>query len=457
MAKDLFMTSRRPPDSTGYRIFRRLARLWISLFQPKLRVVGADDLTGIGPALFMVSQPGGFLDAVLLVAASSRQVHCMVDRGDLRGAFRKLIAHGLKMISYEREGDGWRRAVETACNTLGRSRAVAVFAEAQPVEIADTSQFARTAATITIEAESRNANQLDVRVVPTHLLLPARRIGGERMVYFDRRIPSQAYLLQGKAADEKRQVLCLAIEEICRRNVFRLQPEDVQNSLHDLEEVLREDLAEDFASRPKWKQKAEGFDLSGFIVDWAEQMNFLNPGGLVGLRELLIAYREARRLAALERLEVEASGAWLGSALRRTVGWAETLLGFPIALYGSLNHLLIAGLSYTSGLLKKQTEMDRIALWTARVVIVVVCYAAQIFLCHYWGGRAMAGYYALSLPVSGLYLWRYGWLLRRRSRLLFLNASISRRAVRLREMRKDLVKELNIARDAYVDAVDLAH
>lgn len=457
MSQDFFLSSRRATVSSGYRILRGLVRLWISLFFRKMRPLEADYVPETGPALFVVSHPASFLDAVLLVAAFDRQLHCLMDRGLLRGTGQKLLAWGVGMIPYEREGDAWRRAVETACNVLGNSGAVAVFAELQAGETKEASRFAPTAATLALEAESRNGNQLDLMVVPVHLFLPVARLHtSELLVYIDRRILPQAYLLEGKNLQERRRALSTALEEAGRQNVFRLQPEDVRIFLADLEEVLLADLQEDFASRSNWKQKVEGFKLSGFAVEWADQLNFLHPGRLVALRESLNEYREARRRASLKQLEVETAGAWVKSSWRRAVVWAETLVGFPVAWYGLVNHLLAGLFLYAAGALKKQTDLEGAALWIFRAVVVLACYAAQILLCAHFLGRAPAGYYALSLPISGLYLWRYGWLIRHRTRLLFLRVFIPRDVSKLSEMRKEFVKELNAARDAYVQALGIA-
>ena len=57
--------------------------------------------------------------------------------------------------------------------------------------------------------------------------------------------------------------------------------------LGDLEEALRDDFQEEWTSHPARKQKLDGFELSRFVVEWAEQMNYLHPGLLVSLRESL--------------------------------------------------------------------------------------------------------------------------------------------------------------------------
>ena len=86
--------------------------------------------------------------------------------------------------------------------------------------------------------------------------------------------------------------------------------------------------------------------------------------------------------------------------------------------------------------------------------MILVCYAGQIFLCDHFLGRAAAGYYALSLPIAGLYLWRYSRVLRRRTRFIFLHTSAARKTSKLHEMRMTFVQNLNAVRDADIEAVE---
>jgi 1-acyl-sn-glycerol-3-phosphate acyltransferase len=458
MTKDYFRSSRSASVSSGYRMLRGLLRLWITIFLGKMRVLAADDLPKSTPAVFVVTQAATFIDALLLIAATQRQLRCLVDRKIIGGVFGRFLARGLGMIPYEQEGEGWRGAVETACNILGNLGSIAVFADVRSGETQEGIRFAPTAAMITLEAESRNANQLDALVVPVHLFFPVAKLRKrELLAYFDRRIPTQTYMLPGKALEERRHALCAALEEACRKNVFRLQPQDVGNFLADLEAVLLSDLREDFASRDNWKQKVEDFQLSEFVRRWVEQMNFLHPVELVLLRESQSDYREALRQASLEQLEVETAAAWVQAAAWRALGWVETVTGFPIALYGLANHLLAGLFLQVAGLGKKKNEINRVTLWTSRVAVVLVFYAVQVILSDHFLGRAAAGYYAVSLPLSALYLWRYAWVFEHRTRLLVLHAFATRRANEARRRRKEFVQELNAARDAYIEAMELAH
>ena len=89
--------------------------------------------------------------------------------------------------------------------------------------------------------------------------------------------------------------------------------------------------------------------------------------------------------------------------------------------------------------------------------VVLGCYAVEVFLvAHSWGRRA-AGYYAPTLPLSALYLWRYAWLLRHRTRIAFLSLNLSAETAKTKRLRKDLLHEINVALDHHAEKLGLPH
>jgi len=165
-------------------------------------------------------------------------------------------------------------------------------------------------------------------------------------------------------------------------------------------------------------------------------------GGLVG------AYREAQRVGSLRQAEAERAE-WLKSGVLRVGTWFEVVLGAPSALYGVMNHLLILIVLGAAGLLKRRIGWPVALQWAIRTGVVLACYVAQIAGCARFLGRAAAGYYAVSLPLSGAYVWRYWWLLRNRGRLAFLAATMPVQTARLQRLRKQLLADLDAARDKF--------
>lgn len=443
--------------STGYRFARWLVRLWLGLLFPRIRLLAAEDLPDSGPVVLAVNHPAGLLDALILIAAFEREVGCLVEERLLRNLLVPLAGR-LGMIAY-RAGDpeSEQAALEAAADRLAAGRVVAAFAEpAAPSGPKSAEPLASNApaARLALEAESRQAGEFGVEVFPVHLLLPvAPSQATELLLYVDQPLEASDYLRPGdERGPRSARSLSDALDRVCRENAFRLHPQEFARLLHDLEELLRADLESDWASRPGWKQSGRDFRLSRFVEDSAERLNILNPGRLVALRESLDRYQEASRRRSLSRLEVELSGAWVRSPARWIAGWAESVLGFPLALWGLANLLGAGAVLAAAGLLKSKPGRTAASLWTARGVVTLICYAAQIALAAHFFSRAVAGTYAASLPLSGLYLWRYVWLLRHRTRMLYLAASLPGSSRKLERMRTQLLEVLDEVRDSYSQA-----
>jgi 1-acyl-sn-glycerol-3-phosphate acyltransferase len=447
-----------PPPSPGYRIFRALARAWISIFFGSVRIVNAGVLPEAGATMLLIGHPASFVDAVLLVTAFEREVICLLNRRFLRGPLRAALARFLGMIPFEAEGEGFRRAMERSQGVLRSGQTLLVFAADQPSLPGETGASFSQPAAMAMQVEAQSSGELWLEVFPVHLFLPVAHLySSELLIYLDAPLIPREYLARGKNLTEQARALAAAVEASCRQNVFHLQPEDIRFFLSDLEELLRADLEASWRARPNWKQKVEGFNLSQFVSECVEHLNGIHPGELVALRDLLATYRESQRRCSLAQLQLEQAHDWLNSTWRRAACWAESVGGLPLAAYGLVNHLVPALVMYFTGLLKNKGGQNQTARWVLRGLILLGSYALQVSLCAHWLGRTVTGYYAPLLPLSGVLLLGYLWLVWNRTRFLLLDFRSARLSARLAPMRQELIRELNAARDAYAETLGLAH
>ncbi|MGA2076632.1 MAG: hypothetical protein ABSH52_24355 [Terriglobia bacterium] len=440
-----------------YRFWRGLIRLWFALTSRKIRVLHEDRLMEANPALLMVSHPESFVDALILVAGFERQVRCLLPARFLKGLFPSFLARGVGMIGYTPENRP--AALETCRALLAEKAAVATFLSPGSANAPSGRTLTTDAASIALKAQSPQSTLVGLKLFPVHLFIPAGHTRSrELLVDIDQ--PENAKDLTSLAVgseQDRLQELAQHLDERCRENSFRLQPSALAEFLADLEQALRDGLKEEFESNQAGKQKLEGFELSSFVIQWAEQMNYLHPGLLVSLREMLAAWREACRRGALHRLETEGAGAWLAARLGRAVVLLETVLGFPLALYGLVNHLVALAVLYWTGLLRNESGRDKTTAWLWRSLVILGSYILQIiFVAHFWGRRG-AGYYLPSLPVSGLYLWRYTWLLPHQSRIAFLSMNRSVETAGSTRLRQDFLHEINQALDLHAEMLGLPH
>ena len=439
-----------------YRLIRALLRRWLGAFFGPIRLLHVATLSDPGPALLMVRHPPGFLDALILVAAFAREVCCLVPRSLLQGPARVFVARSLRMIPYDPSGANWEAVLAACCERLAGGAALAVFSDLQASGAGHPSPSSSPtvrAASIAIEAESRQAGPLGITLYPVDLFLPFASLqSGELLIHVDSPVSAAEYSERGGRLEDRAFALATALDEA--GNAFRIQEDQLRYFQRDLQEVLRRDLDDDWKARPNWKQSADDLSLSRFAVELVRQLNGFNPGRLVALCESLHLYREAERVSWLEECEA-VTASWFSSLWRRLAAWCETVIVAPIAAYAFLNHILAGIALLATGLFKKGADPASPAKWLARVLAVLACYAVQIEVCHHFLGRVAAGYYAVSLPASGLFLWRYTWLLRHRTRLLYHAARTGSQQAKLRRMRKEFLREFDAARDAYAEMIGL--
>jgi hypothetical protein len=407
---------------------------WFALTRRKIRLLQAGEISAEGPAVFAVSHPPGLLHALVLSLTIKRPVHCLLPKSLARGPLAGFLARRMGMLLYESELLDSEASQGEALDILASGGALVVFADQPSGEQSAPGAFANTAAVLVERAEIQH-RETAIAVYPVHLFLPkSTPHSREILIYVDSAI-----------APPETPGWAIALEARFQGNAFQIRSADVEFFLSDLEEVLRTGLNEDWEARPDWKQDADGFVLSRFVAGWVKHTNYLHPSELVELRKTLDDYRGLQKQCALRELEVEGGDSPLGSGGRRVLLSIESLLGLPIAIYGFLNHWAILLVLFLAGSFKRNSLRPRTTELAIRAGVLLTFYVFQIFLVAHYRGRAWAGYYAPSLPISGWYLWRYTGLVRPQARLLFVSLTIPALKRKIQHLRQTLLHDLDHA------------
>jgi 1-acyl-sn-glycerol-3-phosphate acyltransferase len=426
----------------GYRLMRRLLRLWFRLFLPRVRLLGASDRAAPAGGMLLVWHPASFLDAMVLVSVLDMPVHAVLPRDLMQGFFRGRLAEVLRMIPLEEGPEGIRDALDECIGLAADGECVLIFGEQTLRKLAGSlpRQLAEQLA---------RGNAPEVSVVPVYLFVPFQRAqSAEILIYIDEALSIKADAEEAVKAEKLRKQL----EESSGQGRFSLREADMREFLADLEKILVQNLAEDWAARKNWKQHVEGFRLSGLACEWVQGLNRRDPGRLVALREMLATLREAARIRSLHEIELQLNSAKMKSWGWQFAVWTETLAGFPIALFGAINHAIALGILKAAGFLRSGPERNPALAWGVRGMIVVATYVLQVALVYHFRGRGAAGYYAPALPVTGLYLWRYAWLVKNRLRLAFLGMRVRGENENVGRLRRLLVEEVSKGTAAFVGA-----
>jgi hypothetical protein len=392
--------------STRYRLLREVLKVWLSVSGRSLRLLGIGRLPQ-SAAVFHLCAPSSFLDVLIMQAACNRPLVVVTDR-EPQSRSQLLLAAVLNVISCGPETRAWHSALRTCTEMLVAGGIVLVLETQVAGEL--PGGRADSAFALACEAWANAFPGHTPVILPVHRYYPRGR-GQEVFVHIRRALPldEQADGL----VDDVRPYVNATLREACGKAVFALENGAFAELLAVLEHALRDRLQEQWQGRPAWNQTVDGFRLSSCAAESLRKLNRDDPGNLVALRQLCETQYETRRQRSLADLRAELGRKRL-SLSERFLGWTESIIGLPLALYGLLNHLAAAFFLYVTGLVKRGWE-TKPETWVARGVLLLGCYGGQIALVERLLGRAAAGYYALTLPVSGAYLFRYGWLLRRRA------------------------------------------
>ena len=402
---------------------RAVLRFGLRLYSPGLRLLNRETLGPPGPAILLITHPQGLAAALLLISSLDRRLHCLLPSRELQGVFRKLAAWALGMQAVDfnsQEPDRW---LAPCLNALADQQTIALFAEPVPQNGASRAPVADFVARLSMEAILRDPEHLHPTIYPVHCFLRKGRRLDAPLMCVDSSIAARDFL--PKVAEDLAAAsrhLAGAVQNAIGFNTFGLPEAELERFHQELEDLSREQLRQEWSGRPNWKQRPEDFELSTFARKWIAGQNRTDPARLVELRESVASYRGARRRFSMGKLMVETSGPWQASRPWVAAAWLETTLGLPVAVYGLINHLPALIALRAGGLFRHSDNRDPKVEWLWRIFIVLSSYTVQVFLVHFWWGRAVAGYYTLTLPVSGAYLWRYRWLVRHRIHALVRKA-----------------------------------
>jgi glycerol-3-phosphate O-acyltransferase / dihydroxyacetone phosphate acyltransferase len=437
----------------AYRLMRAVVRLGLRLFFPRLRKLNLERIERPSPAILLITHPRSLPVALLLVSALDRPVHCLVPSGEVHGLFRKLAVRALGMHTFDCTREEQNSWLNSCLGVLANQGMLALFAGQNPRNGSRRPLVANFSARLTVEAILQGQGQIKPGIYPVHCFLGTGCRGPEPLMCVDNPIQAQDFLPKvGEDVAVASQHLVEAVRNAINENIFGLAEPDLEHFSQELEDLSREHLRQQWSRRPGWKQRPEDLEFSSFARKWIAEQNRTDPALLVELRESLDAYREGHRRCSLGELIVENSGPWQASQPRVVAAWIETALGFPVALYGLINHLPALIILSVSGLFGNSPKRDPKAEWLLRIFAVLSSYTLQIFVVHFWWGRAVAGYYALTLPVSGAYLWRYRWLIRRRARVLIRKALHPARLSLVARARETILRRFNQELESYAQS-----
>lgn len=383
-----------------YQFLKIVVRVCLRVYYPFTRVLHAERLAFDYPALLVSNHPNTLLDPLVTAARTKKQVFFLANAGLFQSKFTNWFFNTFYCIPIRRQKDSGPINVSndesfTRCfEHLEKGGVIYIAPEGGSELDRRLRPIKSGTARIALGAEARNDFQLDLHIVAVGLNYERPADCGSRMVIDVAepiRIADWAEIYHQDPATAVRR-LTQALEQRLRDHLVHTRGPEQEAVLNRLERSLQH-----HAPLPT----AAHYERTRQLLSGLGRLQDERPTDYEQLAARTLAYRDALSAAApiTDR----------GLARReQSLLTPYTLIGFPIFLYGWLNHLAAF---YLPQLLEKQLQLypgyASSVKMVAGLVTFPLFYWLQFQLVDEFLPDLWAWIYLLTLPLFGYLAWRY--------------------------------------------------
>ena len=409
----------------AYRVLRALGRLALRWFYRDVEVVGMERLPASGPALLASNHPNALVDALVIGCTLRRPVTLtakatLLDNPMTRGLLRVAGVVPLRRASDDaRSGAGGildpsrnAHAFAAVLDVLGNDGIVLLFPEGKSHSDPELAPLKTGLARIALMA--RDERRLAVPVIPVGLTFERKWEPRSRvLMHVGTPIPVESDEPNADAVASLTQRVNAGLREV----TLNFPTTDDARRVLAVSATLAEVLDEFRPLRAPDPPLAESVRVAQRINAITPRLAELEPLVLNRVERFLERFTEFERLVRSNRIAASdvqmATG--IGPGARFVVReLAIGALAGPLALWGRVNHWLPVRIARSLALRRSHTP-DEPAMNTivSGLVLVLAFYSAQTALVSWAFGWIAAVAYAISLPVSATWDFRYADRVRR--------------------------------------------
>ncbi len=417
-----------------YHFLKGLTKLALWIYYPRTTIINQRNLKFDRPTILVSNHPNTLLDPLNVAARIPMIVHFLANAGLFQGWFQNWFFNTFFCIPVERPSDVPGRAIDNkasfarASEFLGKGGCLYIAPEGTSEMERRLRHIKTGTARIALATESLHDFELGLSIMPVGLSYEAPNHFRSRLtIYAGEPIWIRNYRedYEENAVTTVKKVT-RGLEEQLRSLMIDCSDEEGSQLLYKLEEMLRN--SEPVLERVHF---ARAKLLSGRLKGLHQQQ----PGAYTALKEQAGAY--------FELLEAENTE---DRALARPPRplWLH-MLGliafFPVFVYGWLHNILPA---YIPAFLARRLNLyigyDSTVKILAGLLTFPIFYGLQTWLAYWLYNWQTALVYLLTLPLFGLFAWKF-WLHQRRV-LAYLRLRKSGERKQLEEMREGLWKKV---------------
>jgi 1-acyl-sn-glycerol-3-phosphate acyltransferase len=453
-----------------YRIAAGLVRLMLKIYFRSIETTGRERIPRDGPAVFASNHPNSTIDPFVLGTLVGRKLNFMAMSGffEMKPVAWFLDRCGVIPI-HRRQDDPTKMdqnigAFAAAFRALEAREAIGIFPEGLTHDDPQIKKIKTGAARISLGAEARNHFRLAVQVVPVGLnYMDKTKFRSDLLINVGEPIDAKTY--EAAYRSDPQAAVRAMTDELQHRLeglIVNLEEPALRRLQRALEEIFLERLREVADSGEGGNAIADTFPWRKMIADCVNYYARHDPDRVRAISSQVYRYyRVARRLRLnneLLRQQPDRGTAWFTSGRMALLG----ALGFPVALYGTVNNYTPYRLAKLAGMrnpyYRDHGDKTKISIYSllAGTVGFLIFYPLQGFVVWSFFGNPAAIVYLVSLPPSGFFaLWYSGRLKAYRRDFFYARLHVkNRRLITLVKKRRDeVLATLDAVRMIYLHEV----
>jgi glycerol-3-phosphate O-acyltransferase / dihydroxyacetone phosphate acyltransferase len=446
----------------GYRLVRKFLSFWINRFFRDVEIHRASDVQN-GPVIFVINHPNNLIDTFLVSYTIKRKIHYLATAQMFRNKILSLFLHNMGIIPVYRKQDDSAYAdknvstFQVCFKVLNNGGAIGIYPEGVTHAERRVRKIKTGAARIALEAEDHY--HPGILLIPIGLNYSARKsFRSEVIVNIGTPIPASDYVLQYRsdpvtAVDRLTSDLQKAMED----QVVHVDTPELERFVRNVERIYKAELIHDLMKDEGISSnEVDSFQLSKKLIDAIDYFNHRDPERLVKFQQEMDTYLNRLKTLRLQdetlRHLAEDKNSYRSFLLRILF----LLIGFPFALWGSLNHFFPYHISrwISRWITEKETDYATVRILCG-IVLYPIFYAFQIYWTWMHYGWTAALFYGITLPIFGAFAYYY-WdrfkEFRVSLQLFFVMLTRRQLIYQLKERREKLVHDLDQAKEEYLNA-----
>ncbi len=441
----------------GYRFLRRFVRFWINRFFSRIEIHGARNIPD-GAAIFAMNHPNNLIDSLIISYAIERKIHYLATSQMFRNKLLALFLHNAGVIPVYRKQDDPAHSEKNvatfqACyDVLNAQGTIGIYPEGTTHSEPRVKEIKTGAARIALETELQYS--AGVKIVPVGLNFSARKsFRGDVLVNIGAPIDTAFYMTHYRndpvgAVDQ----LTSDLQDAMEKEVLHIDAPELDQLVKDIEEIYKGELIRDLIEIGHKPGEVNSFRLSQKLVEGIHFFNKREPARLLKIQEDVRNYNNRLRKAHLQDRLLREIDHRPGPVLMRIL---LLLTGFPLALWGGVNHFLPYKLTrlISRKFAKKETDYATTRILSG-ILLYSIFYAVQIYWVLQRFGMIAGLVYGGTLPVSGAFAYYYSDRFKASMgnlQLYRLMLTRSQLLNQLKQKREQLIAGMDRAKDDYLN------